>query len=89
MYKRQVVRLLLRDGRSGTRLDQHRGHRAGRHPAGSADGPTWQTLDERPGEAFAWDRQTRAFTVRSPGTYEKYRLAVDGEAALSEVELLS
>ncbi|WP_430378071.1 GH92 family glycosyl hydrolase [Streptomyces sp. B1-3] len=56
---------------------------------GSADGSTWKTLDRRSGESFAWDRQTRAFTVKSPGTYGKYRLVLDGEAVLSEVELLA
>jgi predicted alpha-1,2-mannosidase len=56
---------------------------------GSSDGTAWRTLDRRSGEAFAWDRQTRAFSVRSPGTYEKYRLVLDGEATLAEVELLS
>lgn len=53
------------------------------------DGATWQTLDRRSGESFRWDRQTRAFTVGSPGTYGKYRLVLDGEAELSEVELLA
>jgi predicted alpha-1,2-mannosidase len=56
---------------------------------GSADGTTWKTLDERSGQSFAWDRQTRAFSVRTPGNYEKYRLVVDGEAVVSEVELLA
>ncbi|MFC9680871.1 GH92 family glycosyl hydrolase [Streptomyces sp. NPDC056948] len=56
---------------------------------GSSDGTTWRTLDRRSDESFAWDRQTRAFTVRSPGTYEKYRLVLDGEGTLAEVELLS
>lgn len=56
---------------------------------GSADGTSWETLDERSGESFAWDRQTRAFTVGSPGTYERYRLVLDGEATVSEVELLA
>ncbi|MBZ6171704.1 MULTISPECIES: GH92 family glycosyl hydrolase [Streptomyces] len=56
---------------------------------GSADGKTWRTLDRRSGESFAWDRQTRAFSVKSPGTYAKYRLVLDGEHTLSEVELLS
>lgn len=55
---------------------------------GSDDGTTWQTLDRRSGESFAWDRQTRAFTVGSPGTYRKYRLVLDGEAVVSELELL-
>ena len=56
---------------------------------GSDDGTTWKTLDKRSGESFRWDKQTRAFTVGSPGTYGKYRLVLDGEAVLSEVELLA
>ncbi|MGV9574470.1 glycoside hydrolase domain-containing protein, partial [Streptomyces nigra] len=54
----------------------------------SKDGTTWKTLDERAGETFTWDRQTRAFSVKSPGTYAKYRLVLTGEATLAEVELL-
>ncbi|GGJ22452.1 alpha-1 2-mannosidase [Streptomyces brasiliensis] len=56
---------------------------------GSSDGTTWKTLDHRSGESFAWDRQTRAFTVDSPGSYAKYRLVLDGESTLAEVELLA
>jgi predicted alpha-1,2-mannosidase len=56
---------------------------------GSSDGTTWRTLDRRSGESFRWDRQTRAFSVRLPGTYGRYRLVLDGASALSEVELLS
>ncbi|MFJ9539874.1 GH92 family glycosyl hydrolase [Streptomyces sp. NPDC101225] len=56
---------------------------------GSDDGTTWKTLDKRSGESFRWDRQTRAFTVGAPGTYGKYRLVLDGEAVISEVELLA
>ncbi|EPD66099.1 GH92 family glycosyl hydrolase [Streptomyces sp. HGB0020] len=56
---------------------------------GSDDGTTWKTLDKRSGESFRWDRQTRAFSVKSPGTYGKYRLVLDGEAVVSEVELLA
>ncbi|KUO12295.1 GH92 family glycosyl hydrolase [Streptomyces sp. DSM 15324] len=56
---------------------------------GSADGTTWRTLDRRTGQTFTWDRQTRAFGVRSPGRYAAYRLVFDGEVRLSEVELLS
>ncbi|MFF7544563.1 GH92 family glycosyl hydrolase [Streptomyces canus] len=56
---------------------------------GLDDGTRWKTLDRRSAESFAWDRQTRAFTVRSPGTYGKYRLVLDGEAVVSEVELLA
>jgi predicted alpha-1,2-mannosidase len=56
---------------------------------GSSDGTEWTTLDRRTGESFTWDRQTRAFSVGSPGTYEKYRLVLDAEAAVAEVELLA
>jgi predicted alpha-1,2-mannosidase len=56
---------------------------------GSADGTTWRTLDKRSGESFTWDRQTRAFSVRTPGSYAKYRLVLDGESTLAEVELLA
>ncbi|GAA2729580.1 GH92 family glycosyl hydrolase [Streptomyces nogalater] len=56
---------------------------------GSADGTTWRTLDHRSGETFAWDRQTRPFTIAAPGTYARYRLVLDGESTLAEVELLA
>ncbi|UFR01697.1 GH92 family glycosyl hydrolase [Streptomyces sp. Go40/10] len=56
---------------------------------GSADGTKWHTLDHRSGESFAWDRQTRAFTIAAPGTYTRYRLVLDGESTLAEVELLA
>ncbi|MFI9767976.1 GH92 family glycosyl hydrolase [Streptomyces sp. NPDC052415] len=56
---------------------------------GSSDGTGWTTLDRRTGESFAWDRQTRAFSVGSPGTYDSYRLVLDGEASVAEVELLA
>ncbi|MFJ5838333.1 GH92 family glycosyl hydrolase [Streptomyces shenzhenensis] len=56
---------------------------------GSTDGTTWKTLDKRSGESFTWDRQTRAFTIPSPGTYAKYRLVLDGQSTLAEVELLA
>ncbi|WP_353945315.1 GH92 family glycosyl hydrolase [Streptomyces sp. HUAS MG91] len=56
----------------------------------SADGTTWKTLDERSGESFAWDKQTRAFSVPKPGSYAHYRLVFTGGAAtVAEVELLS
>ncbi|MEU0255648.1 GH92 family glycosyl hydrolase [Streptomyces sp. NPDC006184] len=56
---------------------------------GSADGTAWRTLDHRSGETFAWDRQTRAFTIAAPGTYTRYRLVLDGASDLAEVELLA
>ncbi|WP_431041702.1 GH92 family glycosyl hydrolase [Streptomyces sp. P1-3] len=55
---------------------------------GSDDGRRWHELDRRSGESFRWDRQTRVFSVRSPGTYRHYRLVTDGQATLAEVELL-
>ncbi|WP_240136717.1 GH92 family glycosyl hydrolase [Streptomyces sp. MUM 178J] len=57
---------------------------------GSLDGTAWKTLDRRSGESFAWDRQTRAFTVARPGPYTLYRLVpASPGATLAEVELLS
>ncbi|GAA5045038.1 GH92 family glycosyl hydrolase [Streptomyces similanensis] len=55
----------------------------------SSDGTHWRTLDRRSGESFAWDKQTRPFTIASPGGYTKYRLVFDGAATLAEVELLA
>ncbi|MDF3298438.1 GH92 family glycosyl hydrolase [Streptomyces tropicalis] len=56
---------------------------------GSEDGTHWTTLDRRSGEAFAWGRQTRPFTVASPGAHRRYRLVLDGASTLAEVELLA
>ncbi|MFJ4521333.1 GH92 family glycosyl hydrolase [Streptomyces sp. NPDC088810] len=56
---------------------------------GSTDGTTWHTLDHRSGQTFTWDRQTRAFTITAPGTYPRYRLVLDAESTLAEVELLA
>ncbi|WP_282700320.1 GH92 family glycosyl hydrolase [Streptomyces sp. CC219B] len=56
---------------------------------GSADGTEWTDLDRRSGEPFRWDRQTRAFSVADPGAYRHYRLVLDGESAVAEVELLA
>lgn len=55
---------------------------------GSTDGEKWKELDKRSGQSFAWDKQTRAFTVDDPGTYRHYRLVLDGSSTLAEVELL-
>ncbi|MEU8826550.1 GH92 family glycosyl hydrolase [Streptomyces sp. NPDC048636] len=55
---------------------------------GSADGAHWKDLDRRSDQSFAWDRQTRAFSIRAPGSYGHYRLVADGKATLAEVELL-
>lgn len=56
---------------------------------GSSDGTTWKDLDRRSAESFAWDRQTRVFSVREPGSYAHYRLVFAGEGTLAELELLS
>jgi hypothetical protein len=59
----------------------------------STDGKHWRTLDTRKNESFAWPLQTRAFGVRTPGSYSYYRLRFDhasGRApvALAEIALL-
>ncbi|MFF5339552.1 GH92 family glycosyl hydrolase [Streptomyces althioticus] len=56
---------------------------------GSADGEQWTDLDRRTDESFRWDRQLRAFSIDAPKAYGHYRLVLTGEAALTEVELLS
>lgn len=60
--------------------------------SGSNDGTSWEVVDERAGESFAWATQTRPFVVDSPGAYAQYRLEVqsssDGAPTLSELELL-
>ncbi|QHC24959.1 GH92 family glycosyl hydrolase [Streptomyces sp. GS7] len=56
---------------------------------GSQDGTSWTELDRRTGESFAWDRQTRAFSIASPGAYRHYRLVSSHKAVLAEVELLA
>jgi predicted alpha-1,2-mannosidase len=55
----------------------------------SEDGSHWTTVDRRSGEAFPWDRQTRAFSIPHPGTYAHYRLDLTGKSTLAEVELLA
>ncbi|MFE2596956.1 GH92 family glycosyl hydrolase [Streptomyces sp. NPDC059396] len=55
---------------------------------GSTDGTTWRTIDTRSSQSFTWDKQTRAFTIARPGTYEKYRLVSETPSTLAEVELL-
>ncbi|MFC3574746.1 GH92 family glycosyl hydrolase [Streptomyces yaanensis] len=55
----------------------------------SEDGTEWKTLDTRSGESFTWDRQTRAFSIPHPGSYTHYRLVLNTESTLAEVELLA
>ena|GEM_PF-6360779 len=61
---------------------------------GSDDGASWTTLDTQTAQTFQWRRETRPFTVTSPGYYGFYRIVVDGNSgpattALSEVELIA
>ncbi|MER5846843.1 GH92 family glycosyl hydrolase [Streptomyces sp. NPDC002012] len=56
---------------------------------GSSDGTTWKDLDKRSAQSFAWDKQTRVFSVSTPGSYAHYRLVFTGEGRLAELELLS
>ncbi len=55
---------------------------------GSNDGRKWRQLDRRAHESFPWDRQTRTFTVRAPGSYTHYRLVPTSKATLAQIELL-
>jgi predicted alpha-1,2-mannosidase len=72
-----------------TSADDHTKAPTGWTLQGSTDGTTWKTLDHRSGETFAWDRQTRPFTIAAPGTCTKFRLVLDGASTLAEVELLA
>ncbi|MGW0732706.1 GH92 family glycosyl hydrolase [Streptomyces sp. NPDC002851] len=56
---------------------------------GSEDGKEWRVLDRRTEQRFAWDQQTRVFSIDRPGTYAHYRLVPTGASTLAEVELLS
>ncbi|MER5897473.1 GH92 family glycosyl hydrolase [Streptomyces sp. NPDC001876] len=56
---------------------------------GSSDGTTWKDLDKRSGQTFVWDKQTRVFSVHTPGSYTKYRLVSTAAATLAEIELIS
>ncbi|MFJ2958494.1 GH92 family glycosyl hydrolase [Streptomyces sp. NPDC087270] len=59
---------------------------------GSDDGKSWQVVDGESGQDFPQRGETRLFTVRHPGTYSRYRLAVsanhgDGKSQLAELAL--
>ncbi|MFF0343682.1 GH92 family glycosyl hydrolase [Kribbella sp. NPDC004875] len=56
---------------------------------GSTDGTTWTILDERTAQTFRWHRQTRPFTITTPGKYQHYRLTMPAPTTLAQVELLS
>jgi predicted alpha-1,2-mannosidase len=60
---------------------------------GSNDGSTWEQLDRRTGETFAFSSYTRSFVVASPRAFTRYRLVLTPAAGatgvtLAEVELL-
>ncbi|GAA2239250.1 hypothetical protein GCM10010401_09570 [Rarobacter faecitabidus] len=60
---------------------------------GSRNGTAWQVLDERSGEQFAWERQTRPFTVDGDEAFDRFRLVITDTnsgngAAIAELELL-
>jgi hypothetical protein len=56
---------------------------------GFRDGEKWTDVNRRSGESFAWDKQTRVFSVSSPGSYDRCRLVPEGKATLAEVALLA
>ena len=61
---------------------------------GSNDGKRWTTLDERSGQTFPWQLQTRVFSVAHPKAFVRYRITVTGTKgtgalSLAEVELLA
>ncbi|MFL4493320.1 GH92 family glycosyl hydrolase [Streptomyces sp. VTCC 41912] len=55
---------------------------------GSDDGTHWFPLDHRTNQRFAWDRQTRPFSLPAPSTHRHYRLTLPHPAPLAETELL-
>lgn len=61
---------------------------------GSSDGTKWVTVDQRSGQTWPWQTQTRPFQVKVSHAYSYYRLSVtattDGTPpTLSELELLA
>lgn len=60
----------------------------------SSDGKKWITVDQRTGQTWPWQTQTRPFEIAHPSAFAHYRLSItattDGKApTLSELELLS
>lgn len=56
---------------------------------GSRDGRSWKRVDQRRGEGFRWDKQTRVFELPRTARYMSYRLVPKGDGArLAELELL-
>lgn len=59
---------------------------------GSLDGDVWVELDAREGEEFAWNTQTRPFSVSDAAAFSSYRLTVAAGAEtlqLAEIELFA
>jgi hypothetical protein len=60
---------------------------------GSNDGRKWNVVDSRKGETWIGRRQTRLFTVKTPGAYGTYKLHItanhgDASSQLAEIALL-
>lgn len=55
---------------------------------GSANGDDWTVLDDRRGETFRWERQTRPFQVPA-WAFAHFRLRVAGAATLYQLELFT
>jgi predicted alpha-1,2-mannosidase len=61
---------------------------------GSSDGTKWVTVDQRSGQTWPWQTQTRPFQVKVPKAFSYYRLSITGTTdgtppTLSELELLA
>ena len=59
---------------------------------GSLDGDVWVELDSREGQEFAWNTQTRPFSVDDAAAFSSYRLTIASAAdtlQLAEVELFA
>jgi predicted alpha-1,2-mannosidase len=54
---------------------------------GSDDGQDWHAVDSESGQDFGQRGQTRIFTVRHPGSYPRYRLAVGANHGDSHTQL--
>jgi predicted alpha-1,2-mannosidase len=59
--------------------------------SGSSDGGTWNVLDTRTNQSFAYRSQTRVFKVANPVAYAYYKLELTASTGtgLAEIELLA
>jgi predicted alpha-1,2-mannosidase len=66
---------------------------AGEAPAGwrleAHDGERWTVVDERRGETFRWERQTRPFLLPEPVRAGRYRFTALAAGRLGQLELLT